>query len=53
MYDFLKKLPLFADLPEADLDRICEMVEEVYLPAGAELFAEGAKSCWRSDSRGK
>jgi signal transduction histidine kinase/predicted CoA-binding protein len=42
MYDFLKKLPLFADLPQADLDRICEMVEEVYLPAGAELFAEGS-----------
>lgn len=42
MYDFLKKVPLFASLPEHDLDRLCEMVTEVNLPAGAELFAEGS-----------
>jgi signal transduction histidine kinase/predicted CoA-binding protein len=42
-YEFLKKLPLFADLPVEDLDRICEMVEEVHLPASAELFAEGSE----------
>ena len=42
MYDFLKKIPLFASLPEHDLDRLCEMVTEVNLPAGAELFAEGS-----------
>lgn len=41
MYDFLKNIPLFADLPEGDLDRLCQMVEEVYLPAGAVLFSEG------------
>lgn len=42
MYNFLKKIPLFASLPEHDLDRLCEMVSEVNLPAGAELFAEGS-----------
>jgi predicted CoA-binding protein/signal transduction histidine kinase len=43
MYDFLRKVPLFADLPEADLNRLCEMVEQVQLPAGQELFAEGSR----------
>lgn len=42
MYDFLKKVPLFADLPEDDLERLCEGVEVVHLPAGAELFSEGS-----------
>src|SRR5689334_124956 len=42
MYDFLKKVPLFSELSEADLDRLCEMVEEVSLPAGQLLFAEGS-----------
>ncbi|MEW5988482.1 MAG: CoA-binding protein [Chloroflexota bacterium] len=41
MYDFLKKVPLFANLPMADLERLCEMIDESRLPAGAELFAEG------------
>ncbi len=41
MYDFLKQVPLFADLPEEDLARLCSVVEEVRLPAGKELFAEG------------
>lgn len=41
MYDFLRKIPLFAELPEADLSRLCEMVERVHLPAGQQLFAEG------------
>jgi predicted CoA-binding protein/signal transduction histidine kinase len=43
MYNFLRKVPLFADLPEADLSRLCEMVEQVQLPAGQELFAEGSR----------
>ncbi len=43
MYDFLKKVPLFADLSEDDLARLCEMVEEVHLKAGEELFAEGTR----------
>ncbi len=43
MYDFLRKVPLFADLPEADLARLCEMVERVQLPAGEVLFEEGSR----------
>jgi signal transduction histidine kinase/predicted CoA-binding protein len=42
MYDFLKKIPLFESLPEEDLDRLCQMVTEVHLRAGDELFAEGS-----------
>lgn len=42
MYDFLRKVPLFADLPEEDLERLCQMITEVDLPAGAELFTEGS-----------
>lgn len=42
MYDFLKKVPLFADLPDEDLERLCEMVTEVRLKAGEELFPEGS-----------
>ncbi len=42
MYDVLKSVPLFADLPEADLKRLCEEVEEVTLSSGQELFAEGS-----------
>lgn len=41
MYDFLKKVPLFADLPESDLERLCELADEINIPAGKELFAEG------------
>src|SRR5258707_9631696 len=41
MYDFLKKVPLFAGLSDADLDQLCQMVEEVQLPAGDVLFNEG------------
>lgn len=44
MYDFLRKVPLFAELPIEDLDRICEMVKEVHLAAGEELFAEGSRA---------
>jgi signal transduction histidine kinase len=42
MFDFLKKIPLFADLPEGDLQRLCETAEEVDLATGTELFAEGS-----------
>ncbi len=41
-YEFLKKIPMFADLPEDDLERLCQMVTEIRLPAGAELFTEGS-----------
>ena len=46
IYEFLKKVPLFADLGEADLERLCDMVEEVHLSAGEELFAEGSPGDW-------
>lgn len=40
-YEFLKNIPLFATMPDEDLRRLCPMVEEVALPAGQDLFAEG------------
>jgi signal transduction histidine kinase len=42
IFDFLKQVDFFAELPEADLARLCRIVEEVKLPAGQELFAEGS-----------
>jgi signal transduction histidine kinase/predicted CoA-binding protein len=39
--DFLRKVPLFAELPEADLERLCRMITEVKLPQGELLFREG------------
>ena len=41
MFDFLKKVPLFADLPDEDLDRLCAVATETNLPAGEVLFTEG------------
>ncbi len=41
-YEFLKHVPLFAGLPDEDLERLCQMTEEVTLPAGQQLFAEGS-----------
>lgn len=43
MYEFLRNVPLFADLPDDDLNRLCEMLTVVSLPAGEELFAEGSR----------
>ena len=42
MYEFLKKVPLFASMADHDLERLCEMVTEVYLKPGDQLFAEGS-----------
>jgi signal transduction histidine kinase/predicted CoA-binding protein len=42
MFDFLRKVPLFSDLPEDDLDMLCQMAEEISLKAGEELFPEGS-----------
>jgi len=39
--DFLRKVPLFAELPDADLKRLCSMIKEVNLAPGETLFAEG------------
>ena len=43
MYDFIRKVPLFADLPDEDLERLCEMMEVVDLKAGQDLFTEGSR----------
>jgi len=42
MYDFLRKIPLFADLSEDDLNTLCQIAEEISLKAGEELFPEGS-----------
>src|SRR6185369_4622599 len=39
--DFLRKVPLFAELPDADLKRLCSMIKDVTLAPGETLFAEG------------
>jgi len=41
MFDFLKKVPLFADLPDDDLERLCALVTEEQLSAEEALFTEG------------
>lgn len=43
MADFLKKVPLLADLAPDDLERLIELSEVFKLPAGAELFTEGSR----------
>ena len=45
MTDFffiLKKVPLFADLTDADLEQLCRAVEEIHLKAGETLYTEGS-----------
>ncbi len=37
----LRTVPLFSELPEEDLERLCVGTEEVRLPAGELLFSEG------------
>src|SRR5439155_14139208 len=39
--DFLRELELFKGLPEDDLERLCEMSENVVIPAGEYLMREG------------
>ena len=41
-YTFLRKVPLFADLDDDDLEQICSQVEEVRLQPGEILFEEGS-----------
>jgi signal transduction histidine kinase len=38
----LRKVPLFADLLESDLEHLCQSVQEVRLMPGQQLFAEGS-----------
>lgn len=40
--DFLRKVPLFADLPDEDLIHLCQMTGEVRLSPGQVLFYEGS-----------
>lgn len=40
--DFLRKVSLFAALPEEDLVRLCKMIEKVHLGEGEDLFVEGS-----------
>jgi len=42
MFEFLKRVPLFASMPDHDLERLCEMVTEIHLKTGEQLFAEGS-----------
>ena len=42
MNEFLRKLPLFSDLPDEDLDQLCESIVEVRLAAEEELFTQGS-----------
>ncbi len=39
---FLRNVPLFSNLPDDDLMRICELATRVTLEPGEELFAEGS-----------
>ena len=43
IFDYLRKVPLFAELPPDDLNRLCVVVKEVHLSAGEELFAQGSQ----------
>lgn len=40
--DFLRKIPVFESMSDADIDRICGIVEETDLAAGDVLFEEGS-----------
>jgi len=42
MHEFLKKVPLFTDLADDDLKKLCRSIEEVKLLEGETLFEEGA-----------
>ena len=42
MYEILKKVPLFSELPEADLERLGQEIEEIQISAGEDLFLEGS-----------
>ncbi len=42
IFSFLRKVPLFADLPEDDLRQICEKSGEMRLARGETLFTEGS-----------
>jgi len=41
VFDFLKKVPLFADLSDNDLDRLCAVAVEEQIATNETLFTEG------------
>ncbi len=41
MFDFLKKVPLFSNLSDDDLNRLCEVVNEEFISSNEVLFTEG------------
>jgi signal transduction histidine kinase len=41
MFDFLKNVPIFSNLSDDDLNRICSIVKQETIPAGEVLFTEG------------
>ena len=41
--DFFRKIPLFAELRDDDLDRLCRLAEEMVLEVGDVLFEEGSQ----------
>jgi signal transduction histidine kinase len=43
LLEFLKSVSLFANLAEHDLKALSQVIEEVRLPAGVELFVEGSE----------
>jgi signal transduction histidine kinase len=40
-FEFLRQIPLFAELDEPDLKKLCSLVSDVHLEAGQELFRQG------------
>jgi signal transduction histidine kinase/predicted CoA-binding protein len=40
--DFLKRVPLFSNLSEEDVERLAESIERVELPGGEMLFTQGS-----------
>jgi signal transduction histidine kinase len=42
MREFLRKVPLFANLPDEDLNTFCQGVEDLTLASGELLFEEGS-----------
>ena len=42
-YEFLRKISLFSEMEESDLQTLCLIVQEVFLPAGEILFEEGSE----------
>ena len=43
MFDFLRKVPLFAELALEDLQRLCGLVRRLNLPAGGGAVRRGER----------